>query len=286
MTNTPQLRALGEALGMEAIGIDLSKPCDAATIRWIEEAFAEHPVLVFRNQDLDAAALYDFARHFGVPQKHILERYRHPARPEISFVSNVKEGRIDYVANKRATAWHADETYNAVLPKLAILHAKEVTSAGGGTMFADMRAAYDALPAVMKQKLAGRAGTHGYLAGPARSDEFFKATQNEAKGAERRHPAVLQHPVTRRPLLFVNPSHQTGFVGMEPEAGLQLVKDLGAFATQDRFTYYHRWQVGDLLMWDELATMHRGAGDAPPDDRRVMLRTIVHPERQPVAYAA
>src|SRR3954452_9039013 len=126
MTDTPQLRPLGDALGMEALGIDLSKPLDAATINWIEAAFAEHPVLVFRNQNLDAGTLYDFARHFGIPQKHILERYRHPERPEVSFVSNVKDGKIDYVANKRANAWHADETYNPVLPRLAILHAKEV----------------------------------------------------------------------------------------------------------------------------------------------------------------
>ena len=73
----PQLRPLGEALGTEALGIDLSKPLAPETVRWIEAAFAEHPVLVFRNQDLDARALYNFARNFGIPQKHILERYRH-----------------------------------------------------------------------------------------------------------------------------------------------------------------------------------------------------------------
>ncbi|MBV9825236.1 MAG: TauD/TfdA family dioxygenase [Alphaproteobacteria bacterium] len=288
MNGTPELRPLGNALGMEAIGIDLSKPIDDATFRWIDEAFAANPVLVFRNQNLDAAQLLTFAQHFGAPQEHILKKYRHPDHPTVSYISNVApDGSIDLVANERATAWHADETYNEKLPRLAMLHAKEVTSEKGGTMFADMRAAYAALPEAWKAKITGRTGTHRWLAGPARSWAFYRVTQEEAMAnPERYHPAVLRHPVTSQPVLFVNPSHQTGFIGIDLEEGERLVAEISDFATQDRFTYYHRWQVGDLLIWDELATMHKGAGDAPPLDRRIMLRTIIHPETQPLAYAA
>jgi len=87
----------------------------------------------------------------------------------------------------------------------------------------------------------------------------------------------IPHPVTGRPILFVNPMHVHGFVGMKREAAWELIEELAAHATQERFVYYHSWQVGDLLIWDERATMHRGAGDYHPEERRVMLRTIVYP---------
>ena len=88
---------------------------------------------------------------------------------------------------------------------------------------------------------------------------------------------MTNHPVTGRPILFVNPMHTHGFEGMERAEAWQLIEELAAHATQERFTYYHSWQVGDLLIWDERATMHRGAGDYHPEERRIMLRTIVYP---------
>ena len=83
--------------------------------------------------------------------------------------------------------------------------------------------------------------------------------------------------VTGRPILFVNPLHTHGFAGMAKDEAWRLIEQLAAHSTEDRFVYYHQWQVGDLLMWDEQATMHRGAGDYPPEERRIMLRTIVYP---------
>lgn len=276
----PHLRPLGDNLGTEAVGIDLAAPPGSETMAWIEAAFAEHPVLVFRNQRLDAAALLRFAGYFGAPQPHVLKKYRHPDFAEVSYITNVADdGSIDPVGNDRATSWHTDETYNEKLPRLAMLHALEVPSERGGTIFVDMRAVYAALPAETRRRLAPLTGTHRWLAGPARAWEDYRMTEAQVKAnPERYHPAVLTHPASERPILFVNPSHSTGFVGLSADEGEELVAELCEFAVQDRFTYYHEWQVGDLLMWDELATMHRGAGDAPPQDRRVMLRTIVHPE--------
>jgi taurine dioxygenase len=95
--------------------------------------------------------------------------------------------------------------------------------------------------------------------------------------ARKVRPAVIRHPVSGRPILFLNPMHTHGIAGMERAAAWQLIEELAAHATQNRFTYYHSWRVGDLVMWDERATMHRGAGDSDPSQRRVMLRTIVYP---------
>ncbi|HVB16539.1 MAG TPA: TauD/TfdA family dioxygenase [Stellaceae bacterium] len=278
MPGSPALRPLGEALGREAVGIDLSQ-LDDDTFAWIEQAFAEHPVLVFRDQTLGAPDIAAFGRRFGVPRKHALVKYRHPDHEEVSWLTNVEEdGGIDWYGVKRATDWHTDSTYEEVLPLLAMLHALEIPATKGGTMFADMRAAYDALPEAMKARLATLTGLHGRSSGPAGERLYgdFKGV-TEKRYTELPRPAVVPHPVTGRPILFVNPMHVHGFVGMEREAAWELIEELAEHATQDRFVYYHDWRVGDLLIWDERATMHRGAGDYRPDEHRVMLRTIVYP---------
>jgi taurine dioxygenase len=277
-SDTMQLRPLGEALGTEALGVDLSKLVDD-TFAWIRQAFAEHPVLVFRDQHLDAGDIAAFGRRFGTPRKHALMKYRHPEYPEVSWLTNVEEdGKVDWYGVKRATDWHTDSTYEEKLPLLAMLHALEVPATKGGTMFADMRAAYDALSPEMKQRLAGLTGLHGRSSGPAGERLYGDDKgKTEKEYDELPRPAVVPHPVTGRPILFVNPMHTHGFEGMEREAAWELIEELAAHATQQRFTYYHSWRVGDLLIWDERATMHRGAGDYHPEERRIMLRTIVYP---------
>jgi taurine dioxygenase len=279
MAPAPQLRPLGEALGMEVLGIDLSRALDDATFAWIRNAFAEQPVLVFREQNLGAAELAAFGRRFGLPRKHALIKYRHPEHEEVSWLASVEpDGKIDWYGVKRATCWHTDSTFEPELPLLAILHAKEVPSEKGGTMFADMRAAYDALPPGMQERLASLTGLHGRSTGPAGERLYGddKGT-TEMVYTELRRPAVVRHPVSGRRVLFVNPMHTHGFEGMPREEAWPLIEELAAHSTEERFVYYHRWRVGDVLMWDERATMHRGAGDYRPDERRVMLRTIVYP---------
>jgi taurine dioxygenase len=279
MTDSLQLRPLGETLGAEALGVDLSQPLDAATSAWIGRAFAEHPVLVFRDQDLGAAELAAFGRRFGTPRMHALVKYRHADHPEVSWLTNVEEdGKVDWYGVKRATDWHTDSTYEDDLPLLAILHAKEVPSERGGTMFADMRAAYQALPEARKQQLEGLTALHGRSNGPA-GERLYGDEKGvtEKVYREKPWPAVTRHPVTGRPILFVNPMHTHGFVGMARDEAWSLIEELAEHATQDRFVYYHRWRVGDVLMWDERATMHRGAGDYRPEEHRIMLRTIVYP---------
>jgi Taurine catabolism dioxygenase TauD, TfdA family len=127
MANVRELHPLGHALGTEALGVDLSKPLDDETFAWIAGAFAEHPVLVFRDQNLGAGELAAFGRRFGVPRKHALVKYRHRDHEEVSWLTNIEpDGKIDWYGVKRATDWRTDSTYEPQLPLLAILHAKEV----------------------------------------------------------------------------------------------------------------------------------------------------------------
>lgn len=280
MTATLELRPLGQALGTEALGVDLAH-LDDATFERVERAFAEHPVLVFREQKLGAADLAAFGARFGKPRPHSLINYRYPGQPDVSWLRNVHDdGQIDWFGVKRATAWHTDSTYEPELPLLAILHALEVPSQRGGTVFADMVAAYEALSSTMKDQLATMIGLHGHTSGPA-GGELYKNNE-AAKTADKVYdekpwPAITAHPVTGKPILFVNPMHVHGFVGMARDAAWELIEELARHSTQERFIYYHNWRVGDAVMWDERATMHRGAGDYEPSERRVMLRTIVYP---------
>ena len=203
----------------------------------------------------------------------------------MSYITNVdKAGAIDRFGVTRASTWHTDETYEDALPRLAILHALEVPSAGGGTMFADMRAAYDGLSDALRRRLDGLVGLHGRTNGPDGVKLYGEAyvRASEKMRPERRHPAVKPHPVTGRPVLFVNPTHTHGFDGMAADEAVRLIEELRDHATQERFVYYHAWRVGDVVMWDEIATMHRGAADARPEERRIMLRTIVHPHERAV----
>jgi taurine dioxygenase len=237
-------------------------------------------VLVFREQNLGPGEVGAFGRRFGKPKIHSLVDYRHAEYPEVSWLTNVdKNGDIDWFGVKRATDWHTDSPYEDVPPRLAILHAKEVPNDKGGTMFADMRAAYDALPDAMKTRLAGMTGLHGRHDGPAgmRLYEGDAEQTLDRKYTEKARPVVVEHPVTGRPILFVNPLHTHGFAGMGKGEAWELIEELAAHSTREQFVYYHSWRVGDVLMWDECATMHRGAGDYRPDERRIMLRTIVYP---------
>jgi taurine dioxygenase len=275
-----ELRPLGQALGTEALGIDLAR-LDDEEYSWIEHAFAEHPVLVFREQNLGAPELAAFGRRFGRPRPHSLVKYRYPGHPDVSYLRNVDEaGKVDWFGVKRATDWHSDATYEEELPLLAILHALEVPLQKGGTIFADMCAAYEALPQAMKDRLADLTCLHGHTSGPAGArlyDDNEAAKFADKDYPDMPRPAITRHPVTGRPILFVNPLHVHGIAGMDKDAAWELIDDLARHATQEQFTYYHSWRVGDVLMWDERATMHRGAGDYQPAERRVMLRTIVYP---------
>jgi taurine dioxygenase len=281
MQDTLSLKPLGPHIGAEVDGLDMSRPLDDTTVEWIAAALAEHAVLVLRGQKLDAAQLGAFGRRFGVPKPHLLEGYQHPDFPEVSLVTNVaRDGTVDPFGVKRATTWHSDETYKQTIPRLAMLHGLEVPADGGGTLFADMRAAFDALPDPTRERLRGMTGLHKFTAGPADARRVYASQMTTEKLAALKdweHPVVVRHPGNGREILFVNPSHTHGFVGIGRDEGTVLIEELAAHSTQPDFVYHHHWKVGDLVIWDEVSTMHKGAGDSPPDQRRMLMRTIVHP---------
>lgn len=267
-------RPLTVAFAGECRGVDLSADLSDAAFAGIETLFARHPVLVFRDQALDAAALARFARRFGDIVPGTIPKYRHDEVPEISWLTNVEaDGAVDGFGVRRASAWHYDGSFAKTPPICAMLHALEVPAEGGGTLFADMVRAAATLPEVLRHRVGDLETVNHYGLGPEGGDY----RDDHAAYAPVVKPLVMVHPRTGRPRLEFCMIHTAGFVGLDEQEGRALLSELLAHATADDNVYYHRWRPGDLVLWDEHATLHRNAGDFAPEARRVMLRAMVAP---------
>lgn len=266
------------SLGFAIEGAELGGGLDAAGFARIEAAFARHPVLVFPGQSLSAPEVSGFARRFGRIVPGVLEKYRHPDAPEISFLSNVEaDGSVDRFGVERASAWHYDGSFAAAPPVCAMLHALQIPSQGGGTLFADMYRAFETLPPALKAEAERLVTVNHYGLGPEGGDYYDRIAPDRWAElyAPVRRPLVMRHRLSGRPYLEFCMIHTAGFVGLTHAEGRQRLQDLLEHATAPANVYYHRWRPGDLVLWDEHATMHRNAGDFPPEEPRVMLRAMV-----------
>jgi alpha-ketoglutarate-dependent taurine dioxygenase len=272
-----RIEPTGSGVGAIVSGIDLAAGSDGVLRAWIHDAVVAYGVLAFRGQNLDADAFHAFAAGFGPLQHHVLRKYRHKDFPGLSWLTNVEaDGSVDRFGVTRATAWHTDGTYTPDPPALGILHALEVPSKGAGTLFVSMKAAYVTLPEAEKTRLARLSGLHRHGAGPAGGMYDKALDDDQAEGVQdARHPAVRPHPATGEPVLYISPTHTRCFEGMTPSDSAALVTALAAHATRPAAVYHHHWHPGDLLIWDEHGTMHRGEGAYEPTERRIMLRAIV-----------
>lgn len=268
-------------LGNEIVGLDLSQELSDDTFRALERAYNEHSVLVFRNQKLSPEQQIRFSRRFGELEVHVMEQYLLPGYPEIFRVSNIVENgrRI----GGSGEFWHTDLSYVAQPSRGSLLYAVEVPfkdgRALGDTQFTSMIAAYDALPEAMKRRIEGLKAVHRF------GDVYAKVSkergtsaltsQQKSKLPDVVHPVVHVHPFTGRKSLFVNEGFTVAIVGMSDEEGGALLRELFAHCIRPDLVYTHQWQVGDLVMWDNWATQHRGTGGYSAEQRRLMLRTTL-----------
>jgi alpha-ketoglutarate-dependent 2,4-dichlorophenoxyacetate dioxygenase len=233
----------------------------------IKEAFWKYAVLVFPDQKLSANQHLAFARHFGpIETDRVLDQKVTPHRLDQSFadISNLSpEGKIwDADSRQRMykagnKLWHTDSSFKRRPGLASLLYSTTVAPVGGHTEFADQRAAYDALPAAMKEKLKGRVAEHS-IATSRRKSGFTEFNSDE----NGRLPPVPQAmvrtiPQNGRKSLYVA-SHAGRVFGMPEKEGAALIEELIAHTTQRQFVYTHRWRPNDLVMWDNRCTMHRG----------------------------
>jgi taurine dioxygenase len=286
---------LGERLGAEIGGVDLSRPLDDATFAEVAKAFFDHEVVVFRDQRLAPAEQVAFTRRFGELEHHVRRESCLPGFPQILVVSNVldEQGRA-IGAQDAGRFWHSDLSYKREPSLLSALYALEVPVKDGrvlgDTAFASATAAYQALPEATKRRLLGLRNVHSYRYYRAKNAAAQKAeaaaggrvvqehTPSEAQLAsvpDVEMPVVRTHPVTGRKALFVNEAHTSHLVGLPPAQGEALLGELYSHLLRPEFTYTHRWRAGDLLMWDNCAVQHKASFDYALPLRRLMYRTTV-----------
>jgi len=274
-------------LGAHVTGIDLTQPVDSETESALDKAWAEHLLLVYPGQSLNDDQLIAFTQVFGEldpPGPNPYGGSILPAHPEINVISNVLEGGRP-IGNLGAgeAIWHGDMTYTERPPRGSILQALELPPEGGNTYFANMYLAYEKLDTDLKGRIAPLICIHDATfnsAGIMRAGYSEVTNPREAPGA--RHPLVISHPETGHTCLFLGRRRNACIIGMPLDESEELLDSLWTHATQDAFATTHVWSSGDLLMWDNFATLHRR--DAFDEtSRRILHRTQIKGDTVPVA---
>jgi taurine dioxygenase len=277
----PMVTKSGAACGAE-IACDLAQDIDEATFREIERAFHDNLVVVFRRQNLSNERHIEFSRRFGELEIHIVKKYLLPGFPEILLISNIRDDRGEHIGLADAGfTWHSDTSYRRRPSRCSLLYAKEVPQRDGrplgDTVFANAIAAYEALPERMKDRLAGLKAIHRYSARRRVADSPRpKLTQEQLdETPDIAHPIVRTHPYTGRRSLYVTAGECVGIEGMPDAEAIGLIAELDTHCVRPEFLYRHKWQVGDLLMWDNTSSMHLAICDYALPERRLMHRTTV-----------
>jgi alpha-ketoglutarate-dependent 2,4-dichlorophenoxyacetate dioxygenase len=247
--------------------VDLARPLGPDDLAAIRAAFTRYAVLVFPDQHFDDDSQLDFARNFGPLETTVFKaRKEHKLRlhENMADVGNLDaENRIlttndrQRLYNLGNRLWHTDSSFKRLPAYCSMLHARSIPPIGGHTEFADMRAAYDALPDATKRRIEGLVAEHSIM--HSRAKLGFADFDEGEREAFRPVPQVLVRRLqdSGRMSLYIA-SHIGAIRGMADAEAAALVEELTAHATQRQFVYSHRWRVNDLVIWDDRCTMHRG----------------------------
>ncbi|MGE4047957.1 MAG: TauD/TfdA dioxygenase family protein [Acetobacteraceae bacterium] len=267
----------------EVSGVDLRQPLDEDTVTALNDAINKYGVLVYHDQHITDEQQQAFSRNFGDLESTV-RAYRKDFVPRLDVhmadISNLDENnkvlpkddrrRLNALGNR---LWHSDSSFKRVPARFSLLSARIIPSWGGETQFADMRAAWDALPNRMKARLEGLICEHTQLFSRAKIGFTDWAPEEREKMAPVPQVMVRTHPGSGRKSLYLS-SHAGRIRGMEEPEARMLLLDLTEFATQPQFVHTHVWKVGDLVMWDNRCTMHR-AREYDETEVRDMHRTTV-----------
>jgi alpha-ketoglutarate-dependent taurine dioxygenase len=273
-----RVRPVDAVLGAQVDGVDL-RALDAAMFDAIHRAWLDHQVLLFRDQKLTDEDLVAFSRRFGdLDQAPVQETGRRfvDGIPEIYVVSNVVQDGVPIGSLGSGEAvWHTDMSYLPDPPIASVLYALEVPAAGGDTSFCSMYAAWDELPGSLQRRVdALRVKHDGTYNSGGYVRQGVTPTGDPRTSPGTLHPLVCAHPETGRRALYLGRRRNAYIDGLSLVDSDTLLDELWAYATRDSLTWRHRWQAGDLVLWDNRCTMHRR--DAfDPAARRVMHRTQI-----------
>ncbi|HTX51426.1 MAG TPA: TauD/TfdA family dioxygenase [Caulobacteraceae bacterium] len=253
-------RPLKPGFGAEILDVDLAR-ADDATLDAVVETFHRHGAIVLRGQSMNPAQLTEFVARFGEPEDHTLKEFTVPGFPKVYRLSNrVVDGK-PIGAHNDGIGWHTDYSYKSEPVMATMLYAVEVPAEGSDTLLADCVAAWNALSPERQAELEGLVVHHSYQHFMRTREYGARELSEELKAAnpDVYHPLVRTHPADGRKALWPSTGTVIEVVGKPNPEGLDLVQELVDFiTTQDRFIYRHKWQVGDLLMWDNRCTLHTG----------------------------
>lgn len=251
--------AMTPDLGAEVRGVDLALPISDACFRRILEVFNQYCFIFLRNQHLEPQLLVRFAARFGEIDVPDVAEHLLPGLPQVHMISNARrEGRATGLV-RSGTHWHSDLSYKAVPASATLLYGVQCPPQGANTEFINMYSVFEALPREKRLFLEKLRAVHDrsfryadlYPDRPPLSPEEIEALPPVE------HPLVRVHPATGRKALFLAKDMVSRILGLDPVQSRKLIDELEAFATQPRFGYSHRWQPGDLLIWDNRCTLHR-----------------------------
>jgi taurine dioxygenase len=270
-----EIRHLSGHTGAEAMGIDLSRPVSAETKTALNQAFVEQGVLVIRDQDLAPARMLAAVTLFGSVFQQHNTRFAIPDCPEIHYISN-QDRFPDGTRYIPGEGWHTDHSNDSRPPKATVLHAVTLPGQGGDTQFANMAAAYAALPEAMRDRIAGLMAIHVYQSSHSGRKLMGLSEANKERVPNAViHPIVRTHPESGRKSIYINPIRIEGIVGLDHKEALPLLDELLEHGTREAFQYRHEWRPGDLVIWDNRCLLHKANGDYDMDQTRYLYRVML-----------
>ncbi len=275
-----QINKLTDSFAAEIVGAKITDDMAAEDLQTIMGAFLDHQVIVIRDQSMTPQEQKNFSRNFGELDLHISSKNKHKDHPELLILSNKKVDGKWVGATNAGDEWHTDTQYTAKPSKCTMLHALEVPEEDGETAFINTYAAYEALDDKTKVRLDGLKGVNSWnrLRNPR-----VKVPEQHGDGKsvydtghpDVFHPIARTHPETGRKALYVSPRHTLHVEDMDPDESEDLLQDL--FATQQNpdHIYIHKWRLGDVVIWDNRCTLHKGMGGIKEPGIRHLHRTLI-----------
>jgi len=277
-----KIHPTGKALGATIEGIDLAQALSDPAFKQILRALGEYGVLCFPKQRLATQQFVRFGRTFGELEINVANQFHEPGFPEVMVLSNMTAGGKPLGLADAGQGWHTDMSYSKEIALANVLYAVRVPMRDGrplgDTQFRNMHAAYEDLPAEVKQRLKERTATHDFAkfwdmmrARPG-SQRTPLTREQRAKKPPVSQPIFRTHPITGRTVLYCNPGYATRIDGMPDGESAELLQFLFAHQEQDKYFYAHQWTEGDVLMWDNIGTVHNALADYGADEPRYMRR--------------
>ncbi|MFZ1090894.1 MAG: TauD/TfdA family dioxygenase [Xanthobacteraceae bacterium] len=279
-----KIRPGGGAMGARIEDIDLARPIAEDHFRDILRALGAYGVLCFPGQRIDTKHLAAFGRMFGELEINVANQFHEPGFPEVMVLSNMTAHGKPIGLADAGQGWHTDMSYSTEIALANVLYALKVPMRGrplGETQFRNMHAAYADLPSAIKSRLQGRTATHDFAkfwdmmrARPG-SRRAALTPEQRAKKPPVSQPIFRMHPITGRTVLYCNPGYAMRIDALPEAESAELLAFLFAHQEQEKYFHAHRWAEGDLLMWDNVGTVHNAVADYGADEPRYMRRVQV-----------